>query len=104
MGKASALIVPIEWDEPFGIVFAESLACGTPVISCRRGGVPEIVRHGLEGFLIESVEEGAAAVGKIKAIDRRACRKRAEVNFSTQSITDNYADLYHRRLRSPSSA
>ena len=64
LGGAKAMIVPIQWNEPFGIVFAESLACGTPVISCPTGALPEIVRPGIEGFLIESIEEGCEAVAK----------------------------------------
>src|SRR5262249_47761422 len=57
LGQAAAMVVPIEWDEPFGIVFAEALACGTPVISCPRGALPEIVRPGTDGFLVTSVAE-----------------------------------------------
>src|SRR2546427_9601819 len=62
LGQAAALLVPIEWEEPFGIVFAEAMACGTPVISSRRGALPEIVRDGVEGFLLDDPSEGASAV------------------------------------------
>jgi len=96
LGAAKAMVVPIRWNEPFGIVFAESLACGTPVISCPTGALPEIVRPGIEGFLIESIEEGCAAVGKIGMIDRAACRRRAEEHFSAGAVVGRYLDLYTR--------
>jgi glycosyltransferase involved in cell wall biosynthesis len=94
LGSAAAMIVPIQWDEPFGIVFAEALACGTPVITCSRGALPEIVRHGVEGFFMGSVEEGCRAVLELGAIDRRACRMRAEQAFSTAAVVPQYEALY----------
>jgi len=96
LGKASAMVVPIQWDEPFGIVFAESLACGTPVIACPRGALPEIVRPGIDGFLIGSIEEGCAAVAKVGALSRAACRQRAETQFSAHAVVARYVDLYER--------
>ena len=98
LGRAAALIVPIEWDEPFGIVFAEAFACGTPVISCPRGALPEIVRHDIDGFLIRTVEEACDAVGKIDKIDRHICRKRAEDSFSAAVVSAQYERLYQDRL------
>ncbi len=94
LGKAAAMIVPIEWNEPFGIVFAEALACGTPVISCPRGALPEIVRPGVDGFLVNSVEEACDAVVGLSKIDRADCRKRAEQCFSVPVITAQYERLY----------
>jgi glycosyltransferase involved in cell wall biosynthesis len=96
LGRAKAMVVPIQWDEPFGIVFAESLACGTPVISCPRGSLPEIVRQGVEGYLIRSIDEGCEAVGKIGAVDRAACRKRAEELFSRAAVVDRFEALYRK--------
>ncbi len=96
LGEARAMIVPIQWNEPFGIVFAESLACGTPVISCPRGSLTEIVRPGIEGFLIKSIEEGCEAVGQLGAIDRAACRRRAEEAYSPDVVVSRYLDLYAR--------
>lgn len=93
---AAALIVPVEWDEPFGIVFAEALSCGTPVISCSRGAVPEIVRHGVEGFLINDIEGGCQAVEKLNAIDRANCRQRVESKFSRKIIVNKYDSIYHQ--------
>lgn len=94
LSNAAALIVPIEWDEPFGIVFTEALACGTPVISCPRGALPEIIRHGVEGFLIRDVHEGCVAVNNLCKIERSACRKRVDDQFSRRVVVDRYDSLY----------
>lgn len=94
LGQARAMLVPIQWDEPFGIVFAEALACGTPVISCPRGALPEIVNHGTEGFLVTSIEEGCDAVRRLEEIDRAACRDRAERFFSVDAAVGRYVGLY----------
>ncbi|MDI1284439.1 MAG: glycosyltransferase [Reyranella sp.] len=96
LGQAQAMVVPIQWNEPFGIVFAESLACGTPVISCPRGALPEIVRPGIDGFLIQSIEEGCEAVAKLGTIDRAVCRRRVEEHFSPRAVVARYLDLYAR--------
>ena len=98
LGQAAALIVPIEWNEPFGIVFAEALACGTPIISCPRGALPEIVRQGVDGFLVTTIEEACDAVARIGNIDRRNCRKRAEDCFSAPVVAAQYERLYQERL------
>jgi glycosyltransferase involved in cell wall biosynthesis len=94
LGQAAAMIVPIEWDEPFGIVFAEALACGTPVISCPRGALPEIVREGVDGFLVDGLEQACAAVDRLSAINRRDCRERAETEFSSEVVAEKYLKLY----------
>ena len=96
LGQALAMVVPIQWDEPFGIVFAESLACGTPVISCPRGALPEIVRPGIDGFLVQSIDEGCAAIERVGTLDRAACRRRAEECFSPRAVVAQYLDLYER--------
>jgi glycosyltransferase involved in cell wall biosynthesis len=96
LGEARAMVVPIQWDEPFGIVFAEALACGTPVISCPRGSLPEIVRPGIDGFLIRSIEEGCEAVAKLGTIDRASCRRRAEEEYTPEVVASRYVDLYER--------
>lgn len=98
LGKASAMIVPIEWDEPFGIVFAEALACGTPIISCPRGALPEIVRDGKDGFLVNSAEEACHAIKKLKEIKREDCRNRCEELFSLDVIVTKYLNLYENML------
>jgi glycosyltransferase involved in cell wall biosynthesis len=94
LGQAAAMIVPVEWDEPFGIVFAEALSCGTPVISTLRGALPEIVTPGVEGFLVGSVAEACDAVARIGEIDRQACRRRAVEHFSARVIASRYERLY----------
>jgi glycosyltransferase involved in cell wall biosynthesis len=96
LGGAAAMLVPIEWDEPFGIVFAEALACGTPVISCPRGALPEIVLPGEHGFLVNSVEEGVAAVRDLPRISRAACRARCEALYSRHGVVGEYESLYRR--------
>jgi glycosyltransferase involved in cell wall biosynthesis len=98
LGQALAMIVPIEWEEPFGIVFAEALACGTPVISCARGALPEIIRHGIDGYLIRDVAEACEAIQNLSRLDRSCCRQRAEQNFSAPVILDQYETLYDSLL------
>ena len=99
LGAAAAMVVPIQWDEPFGIVFAEALACGTPVITCPRGATPEIIRDGIEGFLIRDVSEGCRAVQRLDTIDRRLCRERAEQAFSVAAVVPQYQALYEELLQ-----
>ena len=94
LGRAAALLVPIRWDEPFGIVFAEALACGTPVISCPRGALPEIVEDGKTGFLINNEQEGVDAVNRISQLSRAACRLAAEEKFSLQVCARRYLAVY----------
>jgi glycosyltransferase involved in cell wall biosynthesis len=94
LGRAAAMLVPVQWDEPFGIVFAESLACGTPVISCPRGALPEIVRNGTEGYLATDEEGLLTAVRQVAGIDRAACRARAEAAFSADEIVNQYEQFY----------
>jgi glycosyltransferase involved in cell wall biosynthesis len=94
LGQAAAMVVPIEWDEPFGIVFAESLACGTPVISTPRGSVVEIIQHGTHGFTVESVEEGVEAVSRLPDVSRGACREHAKRHFSLPVVAQQYFALY----------
>jgi glycosyltransferase involved in cell wall biosynthesis len=99
LGQAAAMIVPIEWNEPFGIVFAESLACGTPVISCPTGSLPEIVRPGVDGYLVHNIAEAVAAVEKLPKIDRSNCRQRVEELFSAEVIVDQYEQLYQTLIK-----
>lgn len=98
LGQARAMVVPVQWNEPFGIVFAEALSCGTPVISCPRGALPEIVRHGQEGFLIDTVDEACAAIGRLGEIDRAACRRRAAEAFSLDVGVERFLVLYRQIL------
>lgn len=94
LGKSAALLMPLLWEEPFGIVMAEALACGTPVIGLRRGSLPEIVEDAVNGFVCNSVEEMVSAVERLPNISRRKCRILAEEKFSDRVIVDAYERLY----------
>ncbi len=94
LGGAAALLMPIHWEEPFGIVMAEALACGTPVIAYRRGSVPEVVRDGVNGFICRDAAEAAAAVGRTGELDRAAVRADCEARFGVDVIVDQYVTLY----------
>lgn len=98
LGQAAALLFPIEWEEPFGIVMVEALACGTPVIGSLRGSVPEVIDEGLTGFICKSTEEMIASVGRLHQIKRSNCRAAFERRFSEQIITDQYERLYYSRI------
>lgn len=91
---AAALLFPIQWDEPFGIVVAEALACGTPVIATRRASTPETVRDGETGFLCDSVDEMVRAVGRLPELRRESCRAFAENVFSADRMVERYEELY----------
>jgi glycosyltransferase involved in cell wall biosynthesis len=92
--NARALISPLQWDEPFGLVNTESLACGTPVITINRGSMPEIIEDGKVGFLCSNVDEMISRVADIDSIDRRACRNHVEKNFTSQVMAAHYLKLY----------
>lgn len=96
LGRAAALLMPILWDEPFGMVMAEAMACGTPVIGLNRGALPEVVRHGVSGFVCHTVEGMASAVASLGMIDRRTCRAEMEVRFSDRVMVDAFERLYLR--------
>ncbi|MCF6158490.1 MAG: glycosyltransferase family 4 protein [wastewater metagenome] len=98
MKKAKALILPLDWPEPFGLVVIESLACGTPVITKNRGSMPEIMRHGKTGFICETLDEMVDAVQKIESIDRMACRRYVEENFTISHMVDRYEKAYNRLI------
>lgn len=98
LGRCSAFLMPIEWEEPFGIVMAEALACGTPVIAFDRGSVPEVVRDGINGFRCQGVEDAVAAVGKLGRIDRTAVRSDCEERFSSEFITGTYESLLQQMV------
>ena len=100
LGSAAALLLPIEWEEPFPVVLPEALLCGTPVIAFRRGGVPEGIDHGRTGFLCDSKEEMVAAVQQLSGIDRGACRAEGIRRFSDDVILAEYERLYYQLLAS----
>jgi glycosyltransferase involved in cell wall biosynthesis len=98
LGRAAAFLMPIEWEEPFGIVMAEAMACGTPVIGIRRGSVPEVVEDGVTGFVGDTVEDLVVGVERVGELSRRATRERCERLFSDRAIVDAYESLYERMI------
>jgi len=96
LGSSAALLMPVEWDEPFGIVMAESMACGTPVIAFNRGSVPEVVRDGINGFRCQGVDDAVSSVARLECIDRRNVRKDFDERFSSEVIVDAYERLYRQ--------
>jgi glycosyltransferase involved in cell wall biosynthesis len=91
---AQATLFPIRWGEPFGMVLIESMASGTPILAFAAGAVPEIVRHGETGFVVDSVESMVQAVGCIEHLDRRNCWRHVNTSFSIQRMAEGYAALY----------
>jgi glycosyltransferase involved in cell wall biosynthesis len=102
LGGAYATLFPIDWPEPFGLVMAESLACGTPVIAMRRGSVPEVLRDGVSGFICDSVDEMVAAVPRITQLDRSACRREAQ-RFAARTMCAGYERVYSGMLKGAAS-
>ena len=96
LGDALALLFPIDWPEPFGLVMIEALACGTPVVARPLGSVPEILRHGVTGFIGASLDELVAGVNSIGAISRRKCRDEFEARFTAEVMAANYERVYYR--------
>ena len=94
LGNARALLFPIDWPEPFGMVLIEAMACGTPVIAFPMGSVPEIVDHGVTGYIVHSVSEGVDAVNALDSLDRRTCRRVFEKRFSAARMCRDYLKIY----------
>ncbi|TCR63477.1 glycosyltransferase family 4 protein [Bosea sp. BK604] len=95
LGSARALLHLVNFEEPFGLSVVEALACGTPVIASRRGSMPELIEHGVTGFLVDSLDEAVAAIGRIGEIDRAACRAAITARFTVEHMADQYLQLYH---------
>lgn len=98
LGSARALLHLINFEEPFGLSVVEALACGTPVIASRRGSMPELIEHGVTGFLVDSVDEAVDAIGRIGEIDRAACRASVAARFTVDRMADRYWELYRSLL------
>jgi len=101
IGKATALLSPIDWQEPFGLVFIEAMACGTPVITRPRGSVPELIDNGVTGFIVDSIEEAVDAVHRVSAIDRQGCRRVFERRFTSKRMARDYLDIYSNLMAKP---
>lgn len=96
LGNAAALLFPINWSEPFGIVLIEALACGLPVIAFPLGSVPEIIEDGVSGFLVNTVKDAVKAVAEISRIDRQKCRAAFEARFTAERMARDYLAIYER--------
>jgi glycosyltransferase involved in cell wall biosynthesis len=94
LGDAAALLFPIDWPEPFGLVMIESMACGTPVIAFRRGSVPEIVEEGTSGFIVDTIEQAVAKVPRITSLDRAKVRAAFERRFTVERMAHDYLEIY----------
>jgi glycosyltransferase involved in cell wall biosynthesis len=94
LGQAKALLFPIEWNEPFGIVMIEAMACGTPVIAFNKGSVPEVIDDGITGFRVNNASEMIGALNRLSSIDRKSCREQAEQRFNVNKIAKQYLDLF----------
>lgn len=100
LGRSAALLMTIEWEEPFGIVMAEAMACGTPVIGFERGSVPEVIRDGVSGFVVAGMAEAVSAVDRIESLSRHGVRRDAEERFAADVIISAYERLYEEMVES----
>jgi glycosyltransferase involved in cell wall biosynthesis len=98
LGKAAALLFPVDWPEPFGLVMIEAMACGTPVLAFRCGSIPEVIDDGVTGKIVDSEEEAIAVLPKILSYDRRAVRQRFEERFTSTRMAKNYVSAYRHLL------
>lgn len=99
LGNAKGLLAPIQWEEPFGLYFIESMICGTPVIANKRGSVPEIIIDGKTGFAVESIDEAVKKIADIENISRLDCRLHTKENFSAKKMALNYLVVYEKILK-----
>jgi glycosyltransferase involved in cell wall biosynthesis len=99
LGEAAALLFPIQWPEPFGLVMIEAMACGTPVVAFARGSVPEVMRPGVSGFVVESVDQAVGAVERALQLSRQDCRAYFESRFTAARMAADYVRIYERAIR-----
>jgi glycosyltransferase involved in cell wall biosynthesis len=102
LGEAQALLFPIDWPEPFGLVMIEAMACGTPVLAFRRGSVSEIIDQGVTGAIVDTMDEAVRMLPQVLALDRHAVRRRFEQRFSSARMATDYVALYRSLLKRPS--
>jgi glycosyltransferase involved in cell wall biosynthesis len=100
LGKAYALLLPIDWPEPFGLVIIEAMACGTPVIAYRSGAVPEVMEEGHTGFIVEALEDAVRAVRRVPELSRKRCREIFEQRFTATRMARDYVQVYEQLIRS----
>jgi glycosyltransferase involved in cell wall biosynthesis len=99
LGGASALLFPIDWPEPFGLVMIEAMACGTPVVAMRRGSVPEVIEEGVAGYLADDLADAVRATARALTLDRRACRAAFERRFGVTRMAEDYLRVYSQLIR-----
>ena len=99
LGNAFAVLFPIDCPEPFGLVMIEAMACGTPVIAYDSGSVPEVMEHGVTGFIVGEIDEAAEAVGRVRNLSRARCREVFEKRFTVVRMANDYINVYERMLR-----
>jgi glycosyltransferase involved in cell wall biosynthesis len=95
---ARATLFPIEWEEPFGLVMIESMACGTPVIATRHGAVPEVIEHGVSGVIVENYRQMTAALEEADALDPLECRRYVEERFAPERMVGDYLEAYRAAI------
>src|SRR5262249_34864124 len=99
LSGARALLFPIAWPEPFGLVMIEAMACGCPVVAFRHGSVPEVVEDGVTGFIVDDVEQAVAACARLATLDRAGVRARFEARWTAQRMARDYVAVYERLIR-----
>jgi glycosyltransferase involved in cell wall biosynthesis len=104
LGNAYALLFPIDWPEPFGLVMIEAMACGTPVIAWPNGSVPEVIDDGVTGFIVNNLNDAVRAVARVGRLSRLTCRKMFEVRFDARRMVRDYLELYRRLVQPGTSA
>ena len=104
LSQARALLFPIDWPEPFGLVMIEAFACGTPVVAYRHGSVPEVMREGVTGFIVQTQDEAIRAAEKIASVDRSRCRAVFDQQFTATRMAENYCRIYRRMMEQRSGA
>jgi glycosyltransferase involved in cell wall biosynthesis len=101
LGNAYALLFPIDWPEPFGLVMIEAMACGTPIIAYDRGSVPEVMENGVTGFIVNEIEQAVEAVGRVRDLSRSGCREVFEKRFTARRMASDYVDAFEHLVGSP---
>ena len=96
LGEALALLFPVDWPEPFGLVMVEAMACGTPTVAYRCGSVPEVMTDGVTGYIVDNDEQAVAAVNSLHRISRAACRRAFERRFTAERMARDYLAVYRR--------
>jgi glycosyltransferase involved in cell wall biosynthesis len=98
LGNALALLVPVNWEEPFGLVMIEAMACGTPVVAYRRGSVPEVIDEGVTGLIVHTTDQAVKAIVRISRLSRKRCRRIFEERFTASRMATDYVAIYERLI------